>query len=327
MRYSVSESTQDGFETVELADSRAGLTAVIVPRLGNNTIALQLKRLNFLWRPNLSLPDLLESRSLFGIPFLAPWANRLSESSYWVDGCCYKLNPTIGNLRFDHHGQPIHGLLLFEPWKVCDLKATENGAEAIAKLNFTSYPKLMAQFPFAHSLEMRHLVQDGRLRVTLRISSECAGYMPVSVGFHPYYTIPNSHRDGWRLTLSARKHFALNQNQIPTGSTSRVEASSVDVRTVELDDVYSDLERNQNGEAGFEIRSLEGSLELGFGPLYKVAVIYAPHTRDFVCVEPMAAVTDALNLWRNGAHVELQTIEPGGSWEEEFWVEPSISEG
>jgi aldose 1-epimerase len=127
------------------------------------------------------------------------------------------------------------------------------------------------------------------------------------------------------VRLSARKHFELNQNQIPTGSTSRVEASSVDVRTVELDDVYSDLERNESGEAGFEIRAEEASVELGFGPLYKVAVVYAPHGRDFVCVEPMVAITDALNLWRNGSQIELQTIEPGGSWEEEFWVKPTLA--
>ena len=322
MRYRASESSQDGFDTVELADNQASLSAVIVPPLGNNTIALQLNGLNFIWRPNRTLGDLLESRSLFGIPFLAPWANRLSESSYWVDGCCYKLNPTIGNLRFDHHGQPIHGLLLFEHWKVCDLKATDNGAEAVSKLNFTSYPKLMAQFPFAHSLEMRHLLEDGRLRVSLRIASECAGRMPVSIGFHPYYTIPNTHRDSWRLTLAARTHFELNRNQIPTGSTTPLEQSSVDVKTVDLDDVYSDLERNGDGEARFELRSHDASLEFGFGPQYKVAVVYAPQARDFVCLEPMAAITDALNLSRNGAGVELQTIEPGGSWQEEFWVQP-----
>lgn len=325
MRYSVGESSQDGFETVELADSEAGLKAVIAPPLGNNTIALQLNGLNFLWRPDRTLSDLLESRSLFGIPFLAPWANRLSQSSFWVDGCSYQLNPTIGNLRLDHHGQPIHGLLLFEPWKVCDLKATDNGAEALSKLNFMSHPKLMAQFPFAHSLEMRHLLQDGRLHVSLRIASECAGHIPVSIGFHPYYTIPNTHRDAWQLTLAARKHFELNQNQIPTGETTPVEASSVDVKTVDLDDVYSDLGRNENGEARFEIRSQQASLELVFGPRYKVAVVYAPPARDFVCVEPMAAITDALNLWRNGAGVELQTIEPGGTWQEEFWVQPLLA--
>ncbi|HEY4087824.1 MAG TPA: aldose 1-epimerase [Bryobacteraceae bacterium] len=46
----------------------------------------------------------------------------------------------------------------------------------------------------------------------------------------------------------------------------------------------------------------------------------APTTKGFIAFEPMAAITNALNLAQSGAYKDLQTIPPGGSWEESFWI-------
>ena len=43
-----------------------------------------------------------------GVPFLAPWANRLSEESFWANGKKYPFNMTLGNVSGP---VPIHGLL------------------------------------------------------------------------------------------------------------------------------------------------------------------------------------------------------------------------
>jgi hypothetical protein len=37
----------------------------------------------------------------------------------------------------------------------------------------------------------------------------------------------------------------------------------------------------------------------------------------------MAGITDAMNLARKGLYKELQSIPPGESWEESFWVRPT----
>jgi aldose 1-epimerase len=325
MSYSIRESSEDGFATIELIDHDRDVKAVVAPQLGNNTIALTLRGLNFLWRPDRTLRDLLAARSLFGIPFLAPWANRLSKKEYWVGDRCYQLNASFGNLRFDHYGQVIHGLLLFEPWTVMELEATPDGARLVSRIHFSSRPCLISQFPFAHTLEMRHLLRDGRLRITLRISNECVEPFPVSIGFHPYYVIPETRRDDWRLQLAARTRFELNGNQMPTGITTPVEQRDLAVKEVELDDVFSGLVRNEQGEAHFSISCNVGSLKTGFGPHYKVAVVYAPRTHDFVCIEPMATITNALNLRYEGLDVDLPMVEPGSCWEESFWVEPSLA--
>jgi aldose 1-epimerase len=45
--------------------------------------------------------------------------------------------------------------------------------------------------------------------------------------------------------------------------------------------------------------------------------------RNFICIEPMAGITDAVNLAQKGRYSELQTIPPGATWQESFWIRPS----
>jgi aldose 1-epimerase len=66
-------------------------------------------------------------------------------------------------------------------------------------------------------------------------------------------------------------------------------------------------------------------VEVTFGPNYRAVVVYSPGgpDRDFICFEPMTGITDALNLAQKGIYKELQSIPPGGDWQESFWVKPS----
>jgi len=46
----------------------------------------------------------------------------------------------------------------------------------------------------------------------------------------------------------------------------------------------------------------------------------APTTKGFIAFEPMVAITNALNLAHGGVYKELQSVAPGQSWEESFWI-------
>ena len=48
-----------------------------------------------------------------------------------------------------------------------------------------------------------------------------------------------------------------------------------------------------------------------------------PGDPNFIAFEPMAGITDALNLAHKGLYKELQSIVPGGTWDASFWVKPS----
>ncbi len=70
--------------------------------------------------------------------------------------------------------------------------------------------------------------------------------------------------------------------------------------------------------------SIAGSPPAPAGP--SVALTGAKETvanRGFVCFEPMAGITNSMNLAHKGIYKELQSIAPGKTWEESFWLRPS----
>jgi aldose 1-epimerase len=64
-------------------------------------------------------------------------------------------------------------------------------------------------------------------------------------------------------------------------------------------------------------------IDVLFGAAYRAAVIYAPKGRDFICFEPMAGITDSMNLAQRGLYKDLQHVAPGATWQEHFVVRPS----
>jgi galactose mutarotase-like enzyme len=52
----------------------------------------------------------------------------------------------------------------------------------------------------------------------------------------------------------------------------------------------------------------------------------APNTapnRGFIAIEPMAGITNSMNLAHKGLYKELQSVAPGRTWQESFWLRPS----
>jgi aldose 1-epimerase len=44
--------------------------------------------------------------------------------------------------------------------------------------------------------------------------------------------------------------------------------------------------------------------------------------RGFIAIEPMVGITDSMNLAQKGLYKELQSVPPGGTWQESFWLRP-----
>jgi aldose 1-epimerase len=323
--YSARTIGVDGVEVVELRDAGRALEARIAPALGNIAYEFKAGERNILWCPDGSPDRLRDSRTFCAIPFLAPWANRIDSEAYWANGRQYLLNPALGNLRPDRLGQPIHGLLNFSPlWKVAAAKADDRSALVTSRLEFWRHSELMAQFPFAHNIEMTYRLAEGALEVETALENVSADAMPVAIGYHPYFQLHDAPRDQWRVHLSARQHAVLDERLIPTGAYKPAAYQDPQpLAGMEFDDVFTDLARDSDGRARFWFEGRRERITVSYGPKYTVAVVYAPPGRDFLCFEPMAAITNAFNLAHAGAYRELQSIPPGGTWRESFWIQPS----
>jgi aldose 1-epimerase len=320
--YSARQSDTAGIATVQLADTARQMTLGIVPGVGNVAYEWLVAGRNFLYFPYASVTEFAQRPRLCGVPFLAPWANRLDGDGYWANGKRYTLNAELGNLRRDGNQKPIHGLLSYTNlWKLVEAKADENSAWATSHLDFARYPDLMAQFPFAHTLTMTYRLREGVVEVETAIENHAANPMPVAVGFHPYFTLHDVHRDQWHVHLAARDHLVLNQQLIPTGERKPVEfADPHSLSAGQLDDVFANLVRDPDGRARFHVEGGRERINVAYGPKYTVAVVYAPKGQDFICFEPMSAITNAFNLAHDGKYEELQSVAPGGTWRESFWL-------
>jgi aldose 1-epimerase len=345
-------------DVVQLEDIKNQTTVSVIPSAGNIASEMKVKGKNVLRWPYASPEEFKKVGGLNGIPFLAPWANRLDEQAFYANGKKYAFDMQLGNVN---GAIPIHGFLTrTDQWQVMEVKADGKSAWVTSKLDVYKQPMWMKQFPFAHSIEMTHRLQDGVLQVQTTITNLSAEQMPVAIGFHPYYQLSDSPRDEWTVSIGARTHWLLSPVKTPTGQTEPIEQlmpnpQAAVLKDYNLDDVFGDLVRDAQGRATMTLKGKQQRLDITLGPTWKSIVIYSPNPantgrggqnisaanptgrdpvpppaagspaadRNFICFEPMAGITDAMNLAQKGLYKELQYIQPNGTWEASFWVKPS----
>jgi aldose 1-epimerase len=178
----------------------------------------------------------------------------------------------------------------------------------------------MAQFPFAHNIEMTYRLTDGVLEVETSIENLSTESMPVSLGYHPYFQLHDSARDEWKVRLPAREKVTLSPTLVPTGErVPNPYTGEVGLKGISLDDVFTSLPQ----PAVFSVAGKQQLIEVEYGPKYLVAVVYAPPGRGFICFEPMTGITNAFNAAQRGQYPELQSVAPGATWRETFRIRPS----
>ena len=311
-----------GENEVVLADVSRQQEVRIAVGMGNTAYSFTVKGKPVFWSPYTTMAEWKAKPTLLGNPFLGPWANRIDGLSYVVNGKKYVLNPELKNLRLDNHQQPIHGLLAYtDLWRVVNVKGDDQAAVVTSRLEFWRHPDLMAQFPFAHNLEMTYRLKDGALEVETSIENLSAGPMPVAIGFHPYFKVNDAPRDAWSVHLAAKDHVLLTNTLVPSGQVEPAKMTDTKLEGVVLDDVFTNLVRGADGRATFWVQGASEKISVVYGPKYPVAVVYAPKGRDFICFEPMAGVTNVFNLAAKGAF-PLQQVNAGAIWKESYWIRP-----
>src|SRR5260370_22603666 len=167
--YTARRTSEQGVAVIRLADTAKGVEVAVLPSIGNRVMEMKIHGRNILYFPSSDLAEFQKAPSLSGIRFLAPWANRLNEESFWANGKKYTFNMTLGNVRGPI---PIHGLLANSNlWEVTEVAADRKSAHVTSRLQFWKHPELMAQWPFAHEYEMTYRLAAGVLEVKLTVTN------------------------------------------------------------------------------------------------------------------------------------------------------------
>jgi aldose 1-epimerase len=287
-----------GEPAVELA--AGALSVVFTPGVGMTGVSLRHRGAEYLALPG-GL-DALRAGGTGGLPLLAPWANRLSQWRYRVGRTVVDLQGLP--LGVDDNGLPIHGTLVGRPgWTVERLTTRRDTAVVQASIDVET-----PAFPFPHRIQVTATAREPELRIDTTIVPTGRRAVPIALGWHPYLRLPGRPRSRWDLRLPARRHLALDDRGIPTGSSTREAAERAPIGRRIFDDGYH-LGRDRCVEV---VNDAGHSVDLRCGTGYPFAQVWVPPGKPFVALEPMTAPTNAL--------VEgiAPTVRPGNTFTATF---------
>ena len=103
-------------------------------------------------------------------------------------------------------------------------------------------------------------MSNGTLEVKTRVDNMSEQPMPVTIGYHPIYELPEGNRDEWTVSLGAKTHWIETPGRLPTGETQPIEnffgspADKIQLGKYGLiDDVFTDLVRDAQGRATMKL--------------------------------------------------------------------------
>jgi len=327
--YSFKKEVVEGHATYHLLDAKLKMDVGIVPDIGNLVYQFKVDGKDVLI-PVDSFKDYLEKHTFgWGIPFLAPWANRIDNEYYYFEGKKYLLNDSLENIIRDDFKQPLHGLLVYDTrWKTVRAGCTPlDGAYLVSRLEFYKYPDLMAQFPFAQVYEMTYRLKDGKLECTTQVTNLGNSDLPLHFAFHPYFH-PDGPREEWKLTIGAQKHWLVTHQLIPTGETESTDkflpgvTKGVALGKTFIDDGFSEFQRDADGLGQVVIQGKTQKIEVRYGKGFDYAIVYAPLNKTLICAEPQTGPTNAFNLQQEGKFKNLIVLAPGKTFGATFWIAP-----
>jgi galactose mutarotase-like enzyme len=309
--YEAIESLYQGYPTRTLISHEAELEVTFAPGIGMVGASLKHSGDELLGQRG-GLARYEATRSTMGIPLLHPFANRLSGFTYTAAGQTVRLDPDSPLVKQDPNGLPIHGFLGASPyWEVLGAQADESSARLSAELDFAAHPEYLEGFPFPHHLRIDTSLVGSTLTIRTVLTPTGDVPVPLSFGFHPYFTLPGVDRADWRVELPVRKRLVTDDRQIPTGAAEPAEVEPGPLGERTFDDGYTDVTDTARFLLAGGGRRI--SVELVAG--YHYAQVYAPDDDDVVAYEPMTAPTNALV---SGQGLEL--VPPGESRSATFSV-------
>jgi aldose 1-epimerase len=300
---------------------------------------------------------------LHGIPLLAPWANRLDEQAFYANGKRYPFDMKLGNVTgaIPIHGfmsrtdqwQVLDVKADGKAAWVTSRLDTSKQADWMKQWPFAHTIDVTYRLQDG-TLEVLTRVTNNASE-PMPVSLGWHPYYQLTDSPREEWTVTIPARTRWLLdyrkvptgtTESTAKFFPNNRGTL---------------KDYNLDDVFGDLIRDSQGRATVVLKGRKQQLEISQGPNYRSLVIYSPNplntglgsqiappnpnaaaaspapapargaappanplaTPNFICFEPMAGITNALNLAHKGVYKELQYIKPGSTWQESFWIKPS----
>lgn len=293
--------------------SPSGLATTFVPGAGMVGTSLKHHGEELLGQRD-GLVGYVSEGHTFGIPLLAPWANRMVCREF--DGIvCDPIGAT--GVHVDSNGLPIHGVMAgCGAWRVTSSAVEPDAAVVSAELSFDPGLPAFPAFPFEHELRVELRLSDSTLSICTTTTATGSRPVPVCFGWHPYFAPAVGTRAPWQLHSPFTQLLQLDSRFCPTGVVREVEPHTVILGDpaaggVTFDTLFGEVSPGL-------VAWVEGGsrrISLSYDSGYPYGVLFAPPDQDLVAIEPMTAPTDPL-----AGHFPIRVVEPGQSQSATFSI-------
>lgn len=226
---------------------------------------------------------------------LIPFANRIAQGCFSFGGHDVHLSPT-----FAGHPHALHGHGWKNAWTVAEQ------TDQRLTLRYAHAPDL---WPWSYVGEMRFVLSQEGLRVSLAAINTGDEPMPLSLGLHPWFV----RTPATVLSASVDGVWLADDTVLPT---ERVEGTRLlDLGRGAALATTSFVDHCHTGWSG---PAIIDQPDLGYRAILTANCpflhIYAPVGADFVCAEPVSAMPDAFNR-APASETGLCVLPPGGRFE------------
>lgn len=268
--------------------SGAGLRCEIKPELGGCITGLWLDDVPVL--RSTPAADLATVRLAGSYP-LVPFSNRIGHATLKWQGTSH---PLVQNNGTEPHA--IHGIGWQRPWQVLEhdgqllMLACEHRADV--------------SWPFAFDASQTFCLRGDVLELTLSMTNQSTEPAPAGLGWHPYFV----KRPGSHIRFGATGRWEMSGEKLPTHRRPATGLDS-DCATLDVDHCFD----GWDGRVSLRDELLNIHIASSLSRL----VVFTNSTRDFVAIEPVSHVNNAVNLAQAGiapaAELGLEVLAPGAS--------------
>ncbi len=273
-----------------MIELRAGETRVtLCPQMGGGVLSFSWRGRD-VFRPTREPEGPLDLASFAMLPFVG----RITDGRFCVDGQNVQLPVNAPEVD---PANAIHGHGWLAPWR-----ATTEAARV-----HLIYDHLSDAWPWAYRAEQILEVDDLGLTHTLVLTNISQTPMPAGMGLHPYFP-----RNGQtQLHALLRGEVNAPPDGIDMRDQGRDWWAGAAVSSRVVDRAYAFRQGDMT------LTWPDRRLRLLIIPTedYPHTVVYAPAGADFVCVEPISHLPDALNSAAPQSVTGLKWLAPGARWQ------------
>ena len=218
---------------------------------------------------------------------LSPFVCRVSAGKYTYNGTKHSIN------KFFLGTEAIHGLIYDAPFAIKEKGADDKNAWIILSYE---YDNKHEGFPFKYNTEITYsLKKGGELSLTTSVTNLSENDMPLSDGWHPYFTLGGS-VNNLIIQLNAKQMLEFSEKLVPTGDFIETTSFSTPQK---LGNTFFDncFVVDDTQEPACSIKNEANGLKLTITAVtgYPYLQVYTPPHRKSIAVENLSGAPDSFN--------------------------------